>query len=84
MPYPDLTTEDGVVALMESSQTEQQWNANCDAVKAANKGYPAFWFASIIQSGLFRRVAPRWGSDGKMKLSSVGVDGSINTIALED
>ncbi len=56
----DLTTQHGVIALMESSASESEWNANCDKVKKANSGYPAFWYALIILSGLFDRVQMKW------------------------
>jgi hypothetical protein len=47
----DLTTEYGVKALMESSASESEWNANCDKVKRANGGYPGFWYRLIILGG---------------------------------
>ena len=53
----DLTTRDGVLALMESSKSEAEWNANCDRVKAANGGYPDFWYATIVESGVLARVS---------------------------
>jgi hypothetical protein len=53
-------TESEVVALMESSQNEAEWDANCDHVQAACDGYPAFWFAAVMLSGLAARVAARW------------------------
>ena len=31
----DLTTQQGVVTLMESSKSEKEWNDNCDEVKEA-------------------------------------------------
>lgn len=56
-------TEAEVIALMESSKSEEQWNANCGRVKAAFGGqYPPFWFPAIILSGLMRRVMGE-GSD---------------------
>ena len=61
--------EKQVTELMESSTTEAEWNANADEVKAACKGYPGFWFAAVIQSGLIGRVAARWGSSGQMNVS---------------
>ncbi len=65
----DLTTEAGVVALMESSQTEEQWNANCDQVKAANNGYyPGFWFRTFIASGFAGQTAARWDGDANIKV----------------
>jgi hypothetical protein len=57
-----------VVALMESSQTEQQWNDNCDAVKREFGGYPEWWFLTIVISGVLKRVAARWGDDGEIKV----------------
>lgn len=48
----DLTTPEGVKSLMESSTSEYNWNSNCDKVKKANTGYPDFWYATIIQSGV--------------------------------
>lgn len=56
----DLTTVEGVQALMTSSKSEKEWNDNCDKVKAANAGYPEFWFATIIMSGLAARTQSNW------------------------
>lgn len=42
-----------VIDLMKSSKNSQEWNANCDKVKAAhNGGYPPYWYKEIILSGL--------------------------------
>jgi len=49
-------TKDEVKTLMRSSRTEAEWNTNCDKVKAACGGYPEFWFAEIVQSGLMNEV----------------------------
>ena len=52
-----MMTEQEVVALMESSKTEEEWNANCDIVKAAfGDDYPGFWFVAINISGILARV----------------------------
>lgn len=57
----NLETEDGVVNLMRSSRSEEEWNRNCDAVKSANgNDYPAFWFSAIIMSGLMSDVSRSW------------------------
>lgn len=46
-------TEEQVVKMMESSKSEDEWNANCDKVKAAFGGnYPPWWYAKIVMSGL--------------------------------
>ncbi|HEV7952113.1 MAG TPA: hypothetical protein VGO98_01955 [Candidatus Saccharimonadales bacterium] len=48
----DLTTPEGVAAHMSESTSEADWNERCDEVEAANDGYPSFWFATVIMSGL--------------------------------
>jgi hypothetical protein len=58
--------EQEVVKLMESSESEEQWNDNCDNVKAACNGYPAFWYKAIILSGLATRTAAKWGGDAEL------------------
>lgn len=57
-----------VINLMESSQTEQEWDDNCDEVKKACNGYPNFWFKEIILSGLAGRVTARFGKDDKIHI----------------
>ena len=56
----DLTTKDGVRELMESSKSEVEWDDNCDKVKAANDGYPSFWFREIILTRVLERAQKRW------------------------
>lgn len=41
-----------VEELMKSSKSAKEWNDNCDKVKRACGGYPTFWYAAIIRSGL--------------------------------
>jgi len=59
----DLTVQENVVALMQSSSTEDQWNNNVDKVKDANNGYPSFWYSAIILSGVMRKTAAGFGLD---------------------
>ncbi len=56
----DYTTEEGVKKLMASSKTAAEWNANCDKVKSANGGYPAFWYSLIMLSGLAATTQANW------------------------
>lgn len=56
----DLTTPEGVKALMASSKGEDEWNNNCDKVKAANNGYPAFWYPTIILGGVLNETRRNW------------------------
>lgn len=58
-----------VVALMESSKSEDEWDANCDKVKRACGGYPDFWYSAIVLSGLTGRVTARWGDDDKIRIN---------------
>lgn len=65
-------TEKEVVALMKTSQTSEEWDANCDKVKDSHSGhYPRFWFGAIVLSGLVTRVAARWGGTGEITISQV-------------
>ena len=56
----DLTKQADVVSLMESSKTEAEWDANCDKVKAANNGYPQFWYAAIVLSGVMGKTSAKF------------------------
>lgn len=58
-------TRDEVLALMKSSKTTQEWDDNCDKVKAAVRDgriteaddeYPRYWHADVILSGLATKV----------------------------
>ena len=62
-----MNTEE-VVTLMSSSQTRDEWNSNCNAVKKRCGGYPEFWYAAITQSGLADRIAAKWGGDAKIHI----------------
>lgn len=56
----DLTTIDGVKKHMLESTSENDWNRRCDDVKAANNGYPQFWYDEIILSGLAAQSQLNW------------------------
>lgn len=56
----DLTTIDGVKKHMLESTSEKDWNRRCDEVKAANGGYPQFWFVEIMMSGLAAQSKANW------------------------
>jgi len=49
-----------VIDLMKSSKSEKEWNANCDKVKKICDGYPDFWYATIVMSGLVNEVKATW------------------------
>jgi hypothetical protein len=56
----NLTTQESVVELMQSAISESDWNTKADQVKAANNGYPDFWYSAIVLSGLMGRVSARF------------------------
>lgn len=69
----ELRTAEGVKALMESSNTEQEWNNNADKVKFANGGYPSFWYPTIVLSGVLDSTRAKWGDTGPaLKISVLG------------
>jgi len=53
-------SEAEVVDLMSSSNSEKEWNANADKVKAAHNGYPDFWYAAVIMSGVLAITQSTW------------------------
>lgn len=54
-------TEKQVVDLMKSSTSENNWNNNCDKVKAACGGYPSFWYQAVIMSGVLDETQQKFG-----------------------
>ena len=63
-------SEQEVVALMESSKSEAEWDRNADEVKKKCGGYPSFWFPAIIMSGIASRVAASFGGDADIHITS--------------
>jgi len=61
-------TEQEVVALMKSSKSKEEWSKNADAVIAACKGYPSFWFSAIILSGVTKETAAKFGEDAEIHI----------------
>lgn len=52
--------EEEVVALMKSSISAREWEDNADKVKAACGGYPQFWYAAIVESGVLYETFSKW------------------------
>ena len=53
-------SKEDVIALMKSSSSEKAWNNNCDTVKKEFNGYPEWWFAEIVMSGILRETSASW------------------------
>lgn len=59
-----------VLNLMKSSKDGNEWDTNCDKVKAAhNNGYPDYWYAEVILSGLINKTLNDPDA-GKIKITS--------------
>ena len=52
--------EKQVVELMRGSKNATEWNQNCDKVKKACGGYPAFWYLAIVSSGVMAEIQSSW------------------------
>ena len=60
-------TKEEIIELMRNSNSEDEWNKNCDAVKRENNGgYPDWWYSEIIASGLVNVTRERWGAIGPL------------------
>ena len=57
------------IELMKSSKTKDEWNANCDKVKAANGGYPDWWYPEIVASGLMDKTL----GDGASQIKIIAI-----------
>jgi len=56
----NLFTPEQVVSLMRSSKSREEWNANCDKVRAAYSDYPSWWYKKIIMSGVVAKTQAKW------------------------
>ena len=52
--------EQEVIDLMASSNSEKEWNDNCDIVKEAFNGYPSFWYPAILVGGVMAAAKVSW------------------------
>ena len=68
-------SESEVVSLMESSRTAEERDVNADKVKVACKGYPEFWWPfwwpAVVQSGVMRRTAAKFGATNEIRIQSI-------------
>jgi hypothetical protein len=60
-PFVENMTNIEVVDLMKSSESADEWNKNCDKVRASFRGeYPDWWYQTMILSGLLDNCAKKW------------------------
>ena len=64
-------TQCEVVALMKSSRSESEWNANCNKVKKACGGYPDFWHSAIVLSGVAAETAKKFGGSAEITITTL-------------
>ena len=76
-------TEKEVVELMESSNSEEEWNVNSDKVCESFNGYPDFWFNKIIQGGVLAKTQKKW-EDKKAKSLVLTVSENILDNIIEE
>jgi len=56
------------IELLKSSKTKEQWNENADKIKAALGGYPEWWYATVVTSGLMDTVLGDGASQIKIQV----------------
>ena len=56
------------IELLKSSKTKDQWNENTDKIKAAFGGYPEWWYATVVTSGLMDSVLGEGASQIKIQV----------------
>lgn len=66
----NIMNKQEVIDLMKSSKSKQEWNSNCDKVKAACGGYPKWWYGEIVMQGIAEQVANTWGGTAEIKITS--------------
>jgi len=59
-----------VIELMRSSESEQEWDRNCDTVKREFGGYPPFWYEAIVLSGVLSQTAAKWSGDADIRVET--------------
>lgn len=57
---------------LRSCQSEEEWNAACDAIKKDHGGeYPEEWYDEVILSGMADVIMSRWGGNTKIRISTL-------------
>jgi len=68
----DLTNKTDALARLSEATSDGDWNDKVNEVKAANGGYPDWWHAEVIMSGMGARVVSAHG--GHFGIKFVGWD----------
>lgn len=77
-------TEADVVALMKTSRSADEWNANAKIVKEAFWGrFPEFWWSAMMMSGLAHQIQQSWMSEAASGLLPKPAPGESTVIHLK-
>lgn len=68
----NMNLTEAEIAALEACTSEDQWNAQCDAVKAARGGaYPPDWWPVMKLSGRMDRILAGFGGDSEIRLIAI-------------
>jgi hypothetical protein len=55
-----MMSREEVIALMQTSRNEKEWNENYDLMVKNCGGPPHFWFETIMLSGIANKIQNSW------------------------
>ncbi len=58
--HANRTLTDEEIRELEMAQSQEEWDATCDKIKAPDGVYPRDWFQRIIQSGMLTEISRTW------------------------
>ena len=65
-------TKDEALALLKSSNSADEWDANCEKIKAAHGGqYPEWWYPEVVMSTLVGQAAAKFGGDADIHITPI-------------
>ena len=56
---------------MMQSNSEQEWDKNCDEVRHQCGGYPPNWYRVIVLGKVHSQCAKKWGGSGKIRIGVI-------------
>jgi len=65
----DNITPQEIIAIMQTSENSEQWNANYDEI-CSRGGGGKLWWKTIMMSGIANQIQSRWISTGMSGLLS--------------
>lgn len=65
-------TPQELIDLMKTTTSLEHWEQNCNEVKRRCNGYPAFWYRTIVLSGLMDEILGPFGASSKITIQRIG------------